>query len=206
MRKASTPASAATNREAFYAQRRRIRSETKLEIVCRQQILEYFCEVSCNRDLADRIGALATHDPKSGCATAVISRNEIDAAAERLGVPFSAEYREFISLYGGGHAGSLPVAGLRRWEAAGNREWSVIELTEWHRTAKWPGTDLWAVAEGYVSLTPLHLDLTNHRALVQLGDWQGSLNAQFLTEPGRSPRRAPTAPATPKRKPRRCNG
>src|SRR5689334_3688126 len=85
MRKASTPASAATNREAFYAQRRRIRSETKLEIGCRQQILEYFCEVSCNRDLADRIAALATHDPKSGCATAIISRNEIDAAADEIG-------------------------------------------------------------------------------------------------------------------------
>ena len=58
-----------------------------------------------------------------------------------------------------------------------------------------------AVHDGYVSLTPLHLDLTNHRALVQLGEWQGGLNAQFLSETGRAPRREPTA--APKRKPRR---
>ena len=51
-----------------------------------------------------------------------VPNDEIDAAADRLGVTFGREYREFISLYGGGHAGSLPVAGLRRWEIAGNQE------------------------------------------------------------------------------------
>jgi 5'-nucleotidase len=30
------------------------------------------------------------------------------------------------------------------------------------------GTDLWAVAQGYVSLTPLRLDLTNHEELAQV--------------------------------------
>jgi hypothetical protein len=59
-----------------------------------------------------------------------------------------------------------------------------------------------AVHDGYVAVTPLHLDLTNHRALVQLNDWQGGLNAQFLSEIGRSPRRGAPA-AAPKRKPRR---
>jgi len=59
------------------------------------------------------------------------------------------------------------------------------------------------VHDGYVSLTPLHLDLTNHRALVQLNDWQGGLNAQLLSETGRSPRRGPASATTPKRKPRR---
>jgi len=77
-----------------------------------------------------------------------VADGEIDAAAERLGVPFPADYREFITRFGGGHAGSLPVAGLRRWEAAGNREWSVLELTDWHRAGRWPGTELWAVFSG----------------------------------------------------------
>ncbi len=30
------------------------------------------------------------------------------------------------------------------------------------------GTDYWAVINGYVSITPLHLDMTNHRALKEL--------------------------------------
>ncbi len=34
-----------------------------------------------------------------------------------------------------------------------------------------PGTDFFAVREGYVSVTPLQVDLTRHSALEQLGDW-----------------------------------
>lgn len=33
------------------------------------------------------------------------------------------------------------------------------------------GTDLWAVYNGYASLTPIHLDLTAHRFLGDLGAW-----------------------------------
>jgi len=78
------------------------------------------------------------------------------------------------------------------WIGGGEARWDDLE-----------GTDMGAVHDGYVSLTPLHLDLTNHRALVQLHDWPGGLNAQFLSETGRSPRRGPAPAATPKRKPRR---
>jgi len=34
-----------------------------------------------------------------------------------------------------------------------------------------PGTDFYAVREGYVSVTPLQVDLTNHAALRVIGDW-----------------------------------
>lgn len=34
-----------------------------------------------------------------------------------------------------------------------------------------PGTDFHAVENGYVSVTPLHFDLTRHSALSALGDW-----------------------------------
>jgi len=77
------------------------------------------------------------------------------------------------------------------WIGGGEARWDDLD-----------GTDMGAVHDGYVALTPLHLDLTNHRALVQLGDWQGSLNAQFRTETDRPARRGPAAAAT-KRKPRR---
>ncbi len=33
------------------------------------------------------------------------------------------------------------------------------------------GTDIGALAEGYVSITPLHLDLTAYRALTDLNTW-----------------------------------
>ena len=76
------------------------------------------------------------------------------------------------------------------WLGGGEARWDDLE-----------GTDMGAVHDGYVSLTPLHLALPHHRALVQLNDWQGGLNAQFLSETGRAPRRR--AAAAPKRKPRR---
>jgi len=86
------------------------------------------------------------------------------------------------------------------WIGGGEARWDDLD-----------GTDMGAVHDGYVSLTPLHLDLTNHRALVQLGDWQGGLNAQFRTETDRPARRGPAPVAAPKpapaaatkRKPRR---
>jgi 5'-nucleotidase len=33
------------------------------------------------------------------------------------------------------------------------------------------GTDLWAVHNGYASLTPIHLDMTSHRFLAELSAW-----------------------------------
>ncbi len=33
------------------------------------------------------------------------------------------------------------------------------------------GTDIGALAEGYVSITPLHLDLTAYRAITDLNTW-----------------------------------
>jgi 5'/3'-nucleotidase len=85
------------------------------------------------------------------------------------------------------------------WIGGGEARWDDLD-----------GTDMGAVHDGYVSLTPLHLDLTNHRALVQLGEWQGGLNAQFRTESDRQARRGPAPSAAPKpaaaatkRKPRR---
>ena len=35
------------------------------------------------------------------------------------------------------------------------------------------------VIEGYVSITPLHLDLTDHRAVDALADFGRSLDAQY---------------------------
>src|SRR5512132_3583150 len=52
------------------------------------------------------------------------------------------------------------------WIGAGPPEWEALD-----------GTDMGAVHEGYVAVTPLHMDLTNHRALAMMADWQSALNA-----------------------------
>ncbi|MDX2162510.1 MAG: 5'/3'-nucleotidase SurE [bacterium] len=39
------------------------------------------------------------------------------------------------------------------------------------------GTDLWAVHNGYASLTPLHLDLTAHRFLADLAAWDITMSS-----------------------------
>ena len=54
------------------------------------------------------------------------------------------------------------------WLGAGDPEWEELQ-----------GTDMGALHEGYVSLTPLHLDLTNVRALDALADFGRSLDAQY---------------------------
>ena len=48
------------------------------------------------------------------------------------------------------------------------------------------GTDIGVVHEGYVAVTPVHLDLTNYRALAQMADWQPALDAQYRRPGGRS--------------------
>jgi hypothetical protein len=74
-----------------------------------------------------------------------VAQSEIDAAAARFGIPFPADYQEFLRRYGGGHTGSLSVAGLRRWEFASRSDWSVIVLTEQHRAQRYPGTERWVI-------------------------------------------------------------
>src|SRR5262245_52956594 len=54
------------------------------------------------------------------------------------------------------------------WIGAGPPQWGLLE-----------GTDMGAVHDGFVAVTPVHLDLTNHRALAQMQDWSTSLNAQL---------------------------
>jgi 5'-nucleotidase len=61
------------------------------------------------------------------------------------------------------------------WIGGGAPEWEALE-----------GTDMGAVHEGYVAITPVHLDLTNHRALRDMADWQSSLNARYRRARGRA--------------------
>lgn len=54
------------------------------------------------------------------------------------------------------------------WIGGGEPAWEGLD-----------GTDMGAIHDGYVAVTPLHLDLTNHAALARLGDWGPALTAQM---------------------------
>jgi len=54
------------------------------------------------------------------------------------------------------------------WIGGGEPAWELLE-----------GSDMAAVNEGLVSVTPLHLDLTSHRALAEMREWAPTLSAQL---------------------------
>ena len=62
------------------------------------------------------------------------------------------------------------------WIGGGEPAWELLE-----------GSDMSAVNEGFVSVTPVHLDLTSHRGLVEMHDWGASLSTQ-LRRNGERPR------------------
>ncbi len=59
------------------------------------------------------------------------------------------------------------------WIGAGAPEWDDLE-----------GTDMAAVHEGFVAVTPVHLDLTHHRAVAQMAHWSAPLSAQVRRRDG----------------------
>ncbi|HEU4371070.1 MAG TPA: 5'/3'-nucleotidase SurE [Methylomirabilota bacterium] len=69
------------------------------------------------------------------------------------------------------------------WLGGGPAQWEALD-----------GTDMGAVHEGFVAVTPLHLDLTNHRALAVMGGWAGALDGQLRRAA------APPAPAGARKK------
>ena len=59
------------------------------------------------------------------------------------------------------------------WIGVGDPAWDTLE-----------GTDIGAVHDGHVAITPLHLDLTHHGALARMEDWGGALSAQMRRNDG----------------------
>jgi 5'-nucleotidase len=59
------------------------------------------------------------------------------------------------------------------WIGAGPPQWEALE-----------GTDMGAIHDEHVAVTPLHLDLTNHRALGAMEDWTRALTARLRQRGG----------------------
>jgi 5'-nucleotidase len=54
------------------------------------------------------------------------------------------------------------------WLGGGDPAWEALE-----------GTDMGAIHDGYVAVTPVQLDLTNHAALARMSEWGPTLTAQM---------------------------
>jgi 5'-nucleotidase len=72
------------------------------------------------------------------------------------------------------------------WIGTGPPAWESLE-----------GTDMGALHDGYAAVTPLHLDLTHHRALAQMAEWEPGLNAALRVKP--APARPPSRVRTAKK-------
>ncbi len=55
------------------------------------------------------------------------------------------------------------------------RQYAVLDYPPGGKCDAGPGTDFAAVDEGYVSITPLHVDLTAHSAQDVVSDWLNSV-------------------------------
>jgi hypothetical protein len=86
------------------------------------------------------------------------TEHEISQAERQVGVPFSDAYRQFLSRYGGGVVGPHPIYGLRKAEVMDERRWSVVDVTNNHRSKGTPGTDQWAVISNDHGGNPVGMD------------------------------------------------
>ena len=78
--------------------------------------------------------------------------------------------------YGQDRRAADPRGRSHYWIGGGEPRWDRLE-----------GTDMAAIHDGFVAVTPVHLDLTHHRALAQMADWSGALSAQLKRGRGARP-------------------
>lgn len=74
-----------------------------------------------------------------------VASDELQAAAQRLGVNFTPDYCEFVEKFGGALVGAYPLYGLSRAEPMDAQLWSVVQVTEHFRSQQWSGLE-----SGYV--------------------------------------------------------
>lgn len=109
-------------------------------------------------DTHNRLEQEFSECPKARGSFEAILYAEINTASREIGVPFSADYEEFIERYGGGIVGVYEIAGLRRAEYMSSDIETVLDLTTHFRKQRWPGTETWAVFSTDQGGNPIGLD------------------------------------------------
>lgn len=91
-------------------------------------------------------------------AESLPTSEEVDHASQELGVPFVADYRQFLLMFGGAMVGPYPIFGLRPVEVMGDDHWSVVDVTRHYRNDGVPGTEKWIVFSEDHSGNPVGMD------------------------------------------------
>ena len=86
------------------------------------------------------------------------SDEEIDHAAQGLGVAFDSDYREFVKQYGGAMVGPYPIFGLRPVEVMDDDLWSVVKVTKRYRKMAIAEIAQWYVVSEDHSGNPVGID------------------------------------------------
>ena len=108
-------------------------------------------------DTLDRLMAKLSETPILR-ASSLPDEREIDKASEQIGIPFAADYREFLLRFGGAMVGPYPIFGLRPVEVMGDDEWSAIAMTQQNRAEGVPGSDAWVVVSRDHAGNPVGMD------------------------------------------------
>ena len=110
-----------------------------------------------NKDTVDRLDQMFAESPliRAGDAPA---KDEVNAAAHEIGLPFPEGYREFLLRYGGAMVGPYPVFGLRPSDVMEDDRWSVVDVTSEVRSSGLDGVSNWIVFSEDHAGNPVGMD------------------------------------------------
>lgn len=72
------------------------------------------------------------------------SVEEIEEASATLGLPFPADYKEFLLRTGGAYVGGCQIYGTRTTDDMSPKE-TVTQRTQDYRDYEWPGVEEWII-------------------------------------------------------------
>ena len=117
-----------------------------------------------------------------------MTSDEVDHASCELGLPFPADYREFLLRYGGGEPGPYPIMGIRAAQSMSPTS-TVVEENRHFRAANWPGIDEWLIISvdqggnpvGIASDGAVYVSDTDYNEIIRLGnDFEDFLRRRCL--------------------------
>jgi 5'-nucleotidase len=124
-------------------------------------------------DIAARFAATVAENIHNGCidASAIINVNVPNLPPEDIkGIRVTR-----AADFGYVHLGTMTTDGKIAAYDVTTRKPDNAALAQ--------GTDVWALAEGYISITPLRLDVTHHELIPVIADCLGGLDTGYLGKP-----------------------
>ena len=109
-----------------------------------------------NIDTLHRLDRMYDESPMMR-AGSVPTNDEVNAASQKIGVPFPSDYCEFLLRYGSSVVGPYPVFGLRESPLMDDR-WSVVDVTNEFRSSCLESVSHWIVFSEDHAGNPIGMD------------------------------------------------